>query len=179
MGAHLQKFSRQKKLIFSSVTVLQFSALESMKRSLSGCSFGWTGCDTEKTRTLVLDVLMQFCIGASGACLVSLKAFTPSLLQFASWFICGPHFAITLPLLNISRSQETGSQHWIFYNHTFFFFNRLGSGFHNFVFHGFLGGISEFFKVFKAEHEKRRPLGWTTVPSSGRIMLLQKPGLLQ
>lgn len=41
----------------------------------------------------------------------------------------------------------------------FFFFNRLGLGFHNFVFHGFLGGISDFFKVFKAEHEKRRPLG--------------------
>lgn len=42
------------------------------------------------------------------------------LHQFASWFICSPHFAITLPLLNTSRSQETGSQHWIFYNRTFF-----------------------------------------------------------
>lgn len=42
------------------------------------------------------------------------------LPQFASWFICSPHFPITLPLLNTSRSQETGSQHWIFYDRTFF-----------------------------------------------------------
>lgn len=95
-----------------------------------------------------------FCTKASGVCLVSLKALTsPSLhlhLHSSAGPLrcCSPHSTITLPLLNIYGSQETRSQHQLFYSHTFF--NRLGSSFHNFVFHGFLGEIWDFFKVFTA-----------------------------
>ena len=81
-----------------------------------------------------------------------------------------PHSTITLPLLNIYGSQETRSQHQLFYSHTFFF-NRLGSSLHNFVFHGFLGGESETSsKFYSCWSDKTRPCGFTdkaTVPSCG------------
>lgn len=118
-----------------------------------------------------------FCTRASGVCLVSLKALTspPSLHlhlhSSAGPLRCSsPHSTITLPLLNIYGSQETRSQHQLFYSHTFFF-NRLGSSLHNFVFHGFLGGESETSsKFYSCWSDKTRPCGFTdkaTVPSCG------------
>lgn len=102
---------------------------------------------TLRRRGCVLDVLRRSVLhwGASGVCLVSLKALTPPLPPFCIFIhlrCCSPHSTITLPLLNIYGSQETRSQHQLFYSHTFFF-NRLGFGFRNFVFHGFLRGESE------------------------------------
>lgn len=128
-----------------------------------------------------------FCTRASGVCLVSLKALTsPSLhlhLHSSAGPLrcCSPHSTITLPLLNIYGSQETRSQHQLFYSHTFFF-NHLGSSLHNFVFHGFLGGIWYFFKVFLLLIRQEQLCGFTdkaTVPSCVQDRSLQQKTTIQ
>lgn len=110
-----------------------------------------------------------FCTMASGSCLVSLKALTsPSLhlhLHSSAGPLrcCSPHSTITLPLLNIYGSQETRSQHWLFLSHSFFF-NRLGSSSHNFVFHGFLWGNLRLLQSFWYWSDKISPAGLQIKP---------------
>lgn len=68
-------------------------------------------------------------------CLASLKALTSPPPTAICIFIhlqgqlrcSSPHSTIALPLLNIYGSQETRSQHQLFYSHTFFFFSLIAS----------------------------------------------------
>lgn len=171
----------------TSVSCRWLGAAEGVK-CLSGWKCRRTGCDACRVggggglRPWCAEA-EAFCTRASGVCLASLKALTPPPPTAICIFIhlqgqlrcSSPHSTIALPLLNIYGSQETRSQHQLFYSHTFFFFFLIASA-PAFTTLSFMaswggGGISETSsKFFPADQTRGGPCGFTgkaTVPSCG------------
>lgn len=136
---------------------------------------------TLRRRGCVLDVLRRSVLhwGASGVCLVSLKALTPPLPPFCIFIhlrCCSPHSTITLPLLNIYGSQETRSQHQLFYSHTFFLI-ASASAFATLSFMVSFGGNLRLLQSFYCWSDKELLCGFThkaTVPSCAHERSLQQ-----